>query len=948
MDKQVIFVSYGHQTLENVVKKVVDDLRKEEVYEVFLDKDYLYQGDWETKIDNAIQRCSHFVFFVSKKSVSLEGYCLNELARAVEYKKTIVPIMLDDSYVPLSIVRLQRIMIKNAVAADNSIIEDVYESCYQRLLKIVRNEEEVGYFDTGFDISKEVQAIDAFEITHHTLNFVGRDSFFADVEKWINKPDSLPIYLLQAAPGIGKTAMCAMLTINFHNNVAGIHFCSFGNRTKTDARSIIKNLAAQIAGRNEDYNLEIKKILTREANIDNLDAKRLFELFFIEVGNKVTFKNPQIIVIDALDEAVLDNKNEIAEMIVTYQNTLPSWLKILCSTRPQKNVVSYFSSCHVFSMLENNEENVADIKKYYDQALSNYKFDAETLRILLGKTHGSFLYAKSIVSLIKSGEYFLDNVREFPDGIYSYYLIWFDRIFPKAPDDYEDIRKIISLLLATSVPPTVEFLADATGLSESEIRKNIDIVSNYFVIIEDGTLKSKHKSILDWLSESNECPAKYCVSRRDGYKILLEYIEKQIELGEWKNNPYVILDYQKALKALKKTEKLCKLLKNFEFLRVCIKSKLYTLYEGLFEYIDNINYIYKDDDYEAFEIYESDCFTKIFVKYRQAIYNAGLFIKLKEAGFGKFLKNRDPSDDVNYDMGVIQFHYISLSFTEAFNDIKEFIKEHDLGELDIEIRSEFERMAMLVYRKMVLFDELIGMSDGAIKDAKEAGDLYEESLINLTLSKVYCRKLDLENCYKAADNAVMLLDKRVKEEMEDGTQIGDHLFLAEDYRVYADACIWHMDLAKAKDKLNKAEAIYVLYNQHDRYYTRFLYTSMFYEIVNRGNEARIMELKEEAMKCAKENKDLYDQGQIYFLTSLYYLVNYNGDTSLLAKAEAPCSEAIEIAEKLNIPIELTEAQALYNLICEAQKVTRKYEYLQNESVLTWIKHVEKFIRDLKG
>ena len=55
-----------------------------------------------------------------------------------------------------------------------------------------------------------------------------------------------------------------------------------------------------------------------------------------------------------------------------------------------------------------------------------------------------------------------------------------------------------------------------------------------------------------------------------------------------------------------------------------------------------------------------------------------------------------------------------------------------------------------------------------------------------------------------------------------------------------------------------------------------------------------------------------------------------------------------ILEKLNIPIELTEAQALYNLICEAQKVTRKYEYLQNESVLTWIKHVEKFIRDLKG
>ena len=70
--------------------------------------------------------------------------------------------------------------------------------------------------------------------------------------------------------------------------------------------------------------------------------------------------------------------------------------------------------------------------------------------------------------------------------------------------------------------------------------------------------------------------------------------------------------------------------------------------------------------------------------------------------------------------------------------------------------------------------------------------------------------LNKEKCYETADEAVRLLSKKVKEEEEEGNQMGDHLFLAEDYRVYADACIWHLDLAKAKDNLTKAEAIYVL------------------------------------------------------------------------------------------------------------------------------------------
>ena len=941
-----IFISYGHNVSDDVVRRVVDDINKQESFDVFLDSDYLYKGDWENKIDNAIQRCKYFVFMVSKKSVSLNGYCLNELTRAVELKKEIIPVMLDDSYVPLSIIRLQRLMLKNAIDASGKIIESVYEDIFARLLRIINDDEKIGLFDDGFDLTTQVQVFDAFEIVHHTKNFVGRETFFKDFEKWANNLDSLPIYLLQAAPGIGKTAICSMLTIKFPDNVAGIHFCTYNNKNKTDAKNIIKNLVGQIAGRNEEYANEVRNIVAKE-DMTQIDTKRLFELLIVEAGSKVSFKQPQVVVIDALDEAIVNGKNEIAETVVSYQNVLPPWLKIMCSTRPQENVLTYFSNCHRYSIFEDNDENISDIKKYYDLALEKFTFDADKLRILLKKTHGSFLYAKEIIKNINSGDLNIQNVDEFPDGIYSYYKLWFDRIFVHDQVDYQPIKKILSILLVASVAPSISFLAEATDEEESQINKYLGKVASFFVVV-DEILKYRHKSILDWLNNRDECPSEYYISKKDGYNILLRYILNKKETSRrWNRDPYVILDYENCLKGLNKIDDLIDLLMDEEYVEACLNSKFYTLYEGLVEYINNINYLYQDDKEAAFEIYESDCFTNIFIKYRKQMYNSGLFIKLKESGFAKFLKDNDVSDNVDYDLGVIQFLYISLQFKESYEAIKEFKKEHVLEDLDLDDRCEFERMAMLIYRKMVEFDKIIEIGPITIEDAGKANNAYEESLAYLTLSKVYCRMLDKEKCYEAADNAVRILDKKVKEEEEDGTQIGDHLFLAEDYRVYADACIWHLDLAKAKENLTKAEAIYVRYNQHDRYYTRFLYTSLFYEIVAKGKQERIEELIEECKRALEENKDKYDAGQISFLTSLYYLTYSKGDVSLLAKAESPCSEAIELDKNLFVNLELLEAETLYNHICEAQDISRKYNDRYNEFTDKWIEYVEKFIRQLQ-
>ena len=959
--KKRVFISYGHNTFDHLVERLVSDLRKENLFEIFLDKDVLNYGDWEIQITNGIEQCDIFIFLVSKKSTSLDGYCLNELSRAAEQKKMIIPVCLDDSYLPLSITRLQRLFLQKAATLDGKVVETVYQPVYDRLLRILKGEEELGLYLKSFDIATEIQSFDnTYEIGHHTLNFIGRESIFKHFEEWLNNTYSTPIYLIQAAPGVGKTAISAMLTLRYPENIAAIHFCAYNNKAKTDAKNIIKNLVSQLAYRNEEYAEEVRNILKREIDDNELDANRLFDLFILEAGNKVSFDKKQVFVIDALDEAVVNGRNEIAHILVSSQNVLPSWLKFVCTTRPQKDVLVYFTNSKGYLIDENKEDNLADLQKYYLKEFP--EMNPKTLKILMEKTHGSFLYATSIVKSIRSNERRLEDVKNFPSGIFEYYKLWFDNIFPNT-NDYLPLKNIISLLLVCSVSPTLSFLSTATEIDPDEIQKHLNKVGSFFVIIEDEGeqyLKARHKAILDWLSSKES--GDYQILNSYGYGILLKYIvnvKTNSDQWFWQMDPYVIVDYQNCLRALNKPQELIKLLTDADYLNACLESPFFTLYEGLSSYIFNISYLFNlfDKLYNkvknpafknpVFTVYSSPCFIYIFAKYRKAMYNSGLFNQLDKCGFAQFLKTTDPSDDVEYDLGVGQFYYISQHYEEAFKSLEDFVKKHKLEELPVSVRCEIERMAMLVYRKLVLFDRIVQIGPITIKDSKEANELYEESLANLTLSKVFCRELNKEESYAYADEAVRLLEKRVEEQMEEGTQAGDHLFLAEDYRVYADACIWHLDLEKAKENLNKAGAIYTLYNKGDRYFTRFLYTSLFYEIVSKGDDESIMELMENAMKSVDENKDEYDRGQTHFLIALYYFTNNKKDNNYLNLALENTKRAVEIDDKLKIYLEALEAKCLYNLILQEMGQPKLYNDRYNEYTDKWIEYVESFILKIK-
>ncbi len=97
----LIFISYSRVD-EKFILKLADDLRKYEV-PIWLDQYDILPGKvWVVAIEEALANASHFLLVMSKASVQSENV-LNELDFALEEKKEIIPILIDNCRRPLTV-----------------------------------------------------------------------------------------------------------------------------------------------------------------------------------------------------------------------------------------------------------------------------------------------------------------------------------------------------------------------------------------------------------------------------------------------------------------------------------------------------------------------------------------------------------------------------------------------------------------------------------------------------------------------------------------------------------------------------------------------------------------------------------------------------------------------------------------------------------------------------
>lgn len=106
MATKTTFFSYS-RTDTDFVFKLVNDLR-EAGADIWIDQVDLKKGYWDSAIETALNSCSQLIIVLSPNSVSSPNV-MDEVSYAIENKKTVIPVLLEDCNVPFRLSRFQRI-----------------------------------------------------------------------------------------------------------------------------------------------------------------------------------------------------------------------------------------------------------------------------------------------------------------------------------------------------------------------------------------------------------------------------------------------------------------------------------------------------------------------------------------------------------------------------------------------------------------------------------------------------------------------------------------------------------------------------------------------------------------------------------------------------------------------------------------------------------------------
>jgi len=523
-----IFLSYGHDEYSVIAQQIKKDLETQG-FKVWFDMERLHAGIyWESSIEEGLKWVKEspdggkFLLLMTPHSVRRpDGFCLNELARALDYHMMIIPVMIVSVEPPLAICRLQWLDFRDSLPLRSKKKRYRHKiSLLQQYLEHKFNLETEGY-NSRLKYALEPLHFSG-DINWHLPRFTGRKWLFDDIRKWLDNPNKGSIYWITGLPGCGKTAISSYLINNFPE-IAAFHLCRYGYSEKADPARCIKSIAYQLSTQLTNYRERLNSLDLESLRLQN-NPYDLFDNLIIQPlcdnyphpGQIVT------ILIDALDEATIENRNSLALLISTEMPKAPPWLKLIITSRDEPEVMTPLQGLRPNGIEITSEENLNDLREYLRHELSAYETQEqpfeEIISCIIEKSEGLFLYAEKIREEVINGYLSLDSVEEFPEGLGGYYYAMFERQFPADKIDYANYIRPVLDVLAAYPEINVNMMETLFEWSEHTRIEFFQKMGAMFSIFEDR-LKPFHKSLLDWLVNPEKA-GKYHISAREGFMII--------------------------------------------------------------------------------------------------------------------------------------------------------------------------------------------------------------------------------------------------------------------------------------------------------------------------------------------------------------------------------------------------------------------------------------------
>ncbi len=525
-----IFLSYGHDANEELVRRIKADL-EERGHDVWFDKTDIKAGDdWRRAITDGILRSQRVVSFLSKHSTRDPGVCRDEIAIAIGVKGGNIQTILVESETevqpPVNIGHIQWLDMhdwKELRAAGEAIWEHWYQTKLAEIVRVVESDESrrfAGEIETLHGHLKPIKS-DARIYDLLRKGFFGRTWLFKAVEKWRHdsKRDSR-LFWITGDPGVGKSAFAAQLAHTRADAVIAAQFVEWDKPDHRDARRVVRSLAFQLATRLPDY----RKLVLALPEIAELDRKDPAELFDYLLANPLRSvigggRERQLIVIDALDEAGEAGHNPLVEMLARHATRLPEWLGLLITSRPDEEVqtpLQGLSGLKPLILNTGHVENLADIRDYLRHQLPDAADAA--VNVIVTKSDGVFLYAEYVCEELRHNRLSLARLDEFPHGLGGIYAQYFARQFPNLDSYKNTTRYALGLLVAARESLEPGFLAKFMEWNDYQLN---DFLNSLGSLIKqtDGKLHPFHKSLFDWVTEKRMAGSFY-VSKLEGHRML--------------------------------------------------------------------------------------------------------------------------------------------------------------------------------------------------------------------------------------------------------------------------------------------------------------------------------------------------------------------------------------------------------------------------------------------
>lgn len=575
---QRIFLSYGHDSNEDLVRRIKTDL-EQRGHDVWFDKREIKDrgitsgDDWRRAITDGILKSNRVLSFLSKHSTRDPGVCRDEIAIAIGVKGGNIQTILVESeqevQPPVNIghiqwldmhdwkgmhgvVRSEKDEHGNAYAVGDAAWEQWYQAKLAEIVRVVESDESRRFAGEIETLNGHLKPIKSEARICQLLSkgFYGREWLFEAVENWRQetKLDSR-LFWIMGAPGVGKSAFAAQLTHTRGDTVIAAQFCEWDKPDHRNAPRVVRSLAFQLATRLPDYR---KLLLTLpEINEEKLDRKDAAELFDYLLANPLRSvinggRQRYLIVIDALDEAGEAGRNPLVEMLARNAQRLPDWLGLVVTSRPEFDVKTPLQALNPFPLDTASESNRADIRDYLLRELASplqNRSDADRLvEQILEMSEGVFLYAERFCDDVQQGHLSLDHPDQFPQGLGGMFAQYFQRQFPDLEKFRKDVRPALRAILAAREPLPMEILQRLFNWQDEELRDFTRPLASLFpVTTEAGTefIKPYHKSLADCLSDEGKAGV-YFVSVTEGHRMLADLSWREYRQGIQRMSAYTL------------------------------------------------------------------------------------------------------------------------------------------------------------------------------------------------------------------------------------------------------------------------------------------------------------------------------------------------------------------------------------------------------------------------